>query len=266
MPDEKAIQEVNLDEMGVRATTSTVSESVNEPADVEFRPGQQRLLRFRNALHTAEPKRPVSLTPMRRSRSGNRTNDIMAGRDSAEGDRKKPLVRKRTALKECQAEETSPFVLYVMVVATTLGLLLTVGLAGERRELLEPRPSVAGDHAVSGGRAGVRNAGTPVIFAPVVRHDDKGEPVEIRASDPRSVLYGFCSAREGTMCEPVELAWTEPRHPAVRIGIFRDFFGLRAVRIHRDPVSGQWVSGDGRNPVRDSLVSGLRLSAARIPV
>jgi hypothetical protein len=80
------------------------------------------------------------------------------------------------------------------------------------------------------------------------------------------VLYGFCSVRAGSLCEPVELAWTEPRHPEVRIGVFRAFYDLRAIRIRRDRVSGQWVAGTGFSPVHDSVVQGMRLSSARTPI
>jgi hypothetical protein len=266
MPEGKVMRSIILEDGGVREATSTVSAAVSKPADVDSRPGQQRRLCSGKPLHSAEPQRAVSLTPLRRSKSGNRVNDIMAGQDSAKADDEKIRTRRRIALEDCQAKKRSAFALYVMVVATTLVLLLTIGLAGERKVLLEPRPSVAGDYVVSGGRAGVGNTGTPVISAPVVRRDDDGRPVEIRASDPRSVLYGFCSAREGSGCEPVELAWTEPRHPEVRIGVFRGFSGVQAIRIHRDPLSGQWLCGNGRNPIHDSPVDDLRLSRTRIPI
>jgi len=245
-----------------------MGEFVEDLDGLESEEERSALVTFLDALYIPKLRFPISLSASRRSKAGNRSNDVMVGWDTAEGDQKSALVRRWIEFHERQTEKLSAFGMNVVVVTAVLMLLVMAGLAAQRKVLRPSRPSVAGAYSVAKQRsgAGAAKKATPVIVAPAVRRDERGQPVEIRASDPRSVLYGFCSVRAGSLCEPVELAWTEPRHPEIRIGVFRAFYDLRAIRIRRDRVTGQWVAGNGLSPVHDSVVQGMRLSSARTPI
>ena len=56
----------------------------------------------------------------------------------------------------------------------------------------------------------------PRTVPPHVKLDDSGTLLQVRAGDPRSALLGYCQNAAGSLCEPVELAWGQPRHADVR--------------------------------------------------
>ena len=99
-----------------------------------------------------------------------------------------------------------------------------------------------------------------------VKHNELGQVVEVRAADPRSVLFGYCTAMTDKLCDPVELALTDPPHPQLRLGIYRGLHDMQAIRIRRDPVSGQWVAGDGTREIHAYLARSLRMTGDRLIV
>jgi len=107
---------------------------------------------------------------------------------------------------------------------------------------------------------------SPAALPPVIERDETGQVVSVSASDPRSVLLGFCKVMTHGMCEPVELAWSDPPHPQVRYGVFRSFYDMRAIEIRRDPRTDQWSAGDGRGPIGAFLEQGRPMSRHRVPV
>ena len=69
-----------------------------------------------------------------------------------------------------------------------------------------------------------------------------------------------------TACAPVELAWSEPPHPHLRLGLYRNEVTTRAIQIRRDPATRQWVAGDGHETIDDFLASSLRMGGNRLRV
>jgi hypothetical protein len=96
-----------------------------------------------------------------------------------------------------------------------------------------------------------------------VTRNDLGQVVQVRAADPQSVLVGYCRVAATKLCDPVELAMSDPPHAQLRLGIFRGLYDMRAIRIRRDPRTGRWVAGDGKHEIHDYLARSLRMSGDR---
>jgi hypothetical protein len=80
------------------------------------------------------------------------------------------------------------------------------------------------------------------------------------------VLRGYCKHEPGQLCEPVELAWSDPPQPLLRFGVYRAFDDLRAIEIRHDPMTREWVAGDGRREIGRFLAHTLRMGNVRVPV
>ena len=99
-----------------------------------------------------------------------------------------------------------------------------------------------------------------------VLQNDLGQVVEVRASDPGAVLVGFCRTMMITACDPIELAWSTPPHPHLRLGIYHNEFTKRAIQVRRLPGTREWVAGDGQQTIQNFPASSLRLSDDRLRV
>lgn len=121
------------------------------------------------------------------------------------------------------------------------------------------RPMTASWRGGAGTGPADREAGGPTVPTPpppltVPKTDAAGQLVEVVGPDPRSVLVSFCgSGRSAGMREPVEISETIPPNATLRRGVFRSLAQpqapMRSIRIRRDPLTGRWVAGDGRQPI-----------------
>ena len=99
-----------------------------------------------------------------------------------------------------------------------------------------------------------------------VAKDDLGRAVEISGPHPESVLMAYC--RPGRHGE-LEIAVPVPPRAGERLGIFtdRDASGSRfAILIRRRGGSGEWVAGDGSNPIAVTEAPDLPPRTPRYPV
>jgi hypothetical protein len=202
------------------------------------------------------------LSAVVRTPSGNRSNAVALELERDESTRVQRRIVRRICLKHRVTQKKKSVFRDGLVAAVLFLALQVVGVGLHMRSLSPVEGPVPRQFsAVSQPRAHV----APVPVQPTIRRDDSGLPVEIRSADPQSVLLSYCRSLEGGFCDPVELAWTEPLQPGLRVGVFRAFHDLRAIEIRRDPLTRQWVAGDGRGPVTSFPTQARRLSKARVP-
>jgi hypothetical protein len=220
---------------------------------------------FLDALHT--PKRskdPLSLVQLPRTKAGNRVNPVTLEWDRVDAGHTIHRWRKWIHIRRREAQDQILGFRNALVLATIFALFLCCGMRLQRsvrtRNELPPPLSINVASTATPGKH------SPQLAPPLIERDEFGTLVEVRASDPRSVLLGFCQGMTSEMCEPMELAWSDPPHPQIRIGLFRSFYDIRAIEIRRDPRTHQWRAGDGSLRVDDFLAHSRRMSSNRIPV
>lgn len=228
--------------------------------------------RFLDALYIPEKLRhPLSLMPTLRTKAGNRANLTAVAVEIAEEKRKSILWNKVLLLRNREDEDLTAFFGNCVVVATMLTLLFLAGL-GVRGSLTREEvaratnPKVFSMVAKKQSLAAADSTRPAVIDDSVVKHNDLGQVVEVRAADPRSVLVGYCRALTGKLCDPLELALSDPPNPQLRFGVYRGFQETHAIRIRRDPGTGRWVAGDGKHEIHEYLARSLRMSGNRVIV
>jgi hypothetical protein len=234
---------------------------------------QSAVTRFLDALYIPEKLRhPLSLLPALRSKAGNRTNLTAFAVECAKTKKKVIQWDKVLFIQRRDEEELTIFLGTCMVVSTMLALAFLAGL-GVRRALTPEDLAQASTPKVFSMVSKRRNFSEAdssrrpaVIGDSEVRRNDLGQVVEIRAADPRSVLVGYCRAMTAKLCDPIELALSDPPHAQLRFGIYRGLDEMRAIRIRRDPVTGRWVAGDGKREIHDYLARSLRMSGDRLIV
>jgi len=138
--------------------------------------------------------------------------------------------------------------------------------AGVRPRVVLPPPA-----ATAAGTVAARPSPSPLPPLTVTRADSVGQLIEVTGPDPRSVLLGFCNAgRAAGRRRPFGIAPSVPPGGGIRMGLFinqdQPDAPLRAVRIHRDPRSGRWSVGDGRNPIVTENAPSLPDGARILPV
>ncbi len=204
-----------------------------------------------------------------RARSGNRTNHVARTWELDETrDTRRSRERRARLLRKASQRQAASFL--NRAAATCLFVQMLVVGVGTHRPAAAPavepvRYSLTPLSPAALGE-GPRDHLVPLVSRTSVRRNEQGQLIEVRASDPRSVLVGYCLAGAGRSCQPVELAYAEPPHPRLRFGLFRDFHEIRAIRIRQDPGSGMWVAGEGAQVLVDYQAATLRLSAVRFPV
>jgi hypothetical protein len=98
-----------------------------------------------------------------------------------------------------------------------------------------------------------------------VRTNPEGAITLLRAASPGAVLDAYClPPRNGHRRQPVEVLPLEENC----LGVFREGGTLYGLMIRKDPVSGEWVAGDGLEPLVAAKVSDMSRSqtaAAQAP-
>ena len=232
---------------------------------------RDKLSSFLDALYIPkalrDPRKLMIAGP--RTRAGNRTNvtagiwDVTEGRDKIKRWKKWVVIRRR------REERLKINPIGAVALVAGFGILLLLGFGVHRYATARRVAPSVSTYTMASTRRPPKPQdarGGAVIDGAQVRIDDAGEILEVRAPDPRSVLIAFCREKRETMCQPVELASTEPPQPLTRFGIFRSFYDLRAIRITRDSGTGAWVAGGGAQPLADGLVFDLPLGGTRVPV
>jgi hypothetical protein len=227
---------------------------------------------FLHALYIPERLRgTAALWPTLRCKAGNRANVLAVARERAEAKARSLYWAKLLILRERVDEHWTSFLRSLVAVSALLVVSFFIGLglqgALNTPERRTPPPKAFSMTSTVKGRSTANASMGPIAAETVkVRQNDLGQVVEVRASDPGSVLVGFCQTMMITACDPVELAWSEPPHPHLRFGLYRNEVTTRAIQIRRDPGTRQWVAGDGREAIDDFLASSLRISADRLRV
>jgi hypothetical protein len=229
--------------------------------------------RFLDALYIPEQLRhPLSLVPTLRSKAGNRTNLTAVASEIATAKKKSILWSKVLLVRRREDDDLTIFLGDCLVVSAMLALVFLVGL-GARRALMPEdvakvaTPKVFSMVAKRQSLAAADSSRRPALIDDSeVRRNDLGQVVEVRAADPGSVLAGYCRAIAAKVCDPVELAMSDPPHPQLRFGIYRGLYEMRAIRIRRDARSGRWIAGDGKREIHDYLAQSLRMSGNRLLV
>ena len=126
---------------------------------------------------------------------------------------------------------------------------------GEAR--LRPRLAAAASRRPTPLPAGPATQSPPPPLT-LPRTDAAGQVIGVEGPDPKSVLIAYCGAgRRAGKKEPLEIAPAVPPSGYLRIGVFRNLdrpsLPPRAIRIRKDPRTGRWFTGDGRNPVRTMI-------------
>jgi len=233
--------------------------------DYDTHEESNRLVRFLNALYIPQGLRgPGELLDLPRTKAGNRANAVTLGWDRAEAGHAIHRLRSWIVVRRRDAEEKALTFRNAVALATMFVLLVCCGLALQKATRKDKDAPTSRGYSVASTRSPEKRA--PVTRPPVIERDETGQVVSVSASDPRSVLLGFCKVMTTGMCEPVELAWSDPPHPQVRYGVFRSFYDMRAIEIRRDPRTNQWSAGDGRGPIADFLTQVRSMSTHRIPV
>jgi hypothetical protein len=249
--------------------------SVDDEGDIRTDPPaeQSAVSRFLDALYIPEKLRhPLSVLPAIRSKAGNRTNLTAFEVECAKAKKKAILWDKVLFIQRRDEEELAVFFGTCMVVSAMLALAFLAGL-GVRKALtpedvaqaMTPKVFSMVSKRKSFSEAD-SSRGRAVIDESEVRRNDLGQVVEIRAADPRSVLVGYCKVMTAKLCDPVELALSDPPHAQLRFGIYRGLDEMRAIRIRREPESGRWVAGDGTHEIHDYQARSLRMSGDRLIV
>jgi hypothetical protein len=242
-----------------------VPERRNEPGDA--------VTRFLDGLYIPEKLRnPLSLVPTLRSRSGNRTNVKAVASERFEDEKKAIQWTKVLMVRRREDDDLTVFFGNCMVVSAMLALLFLSGLGVRKALTPEDVANVTNPKVFSMVSKRERLSEADSRSRPTladdseVKHNELGQIVEVRAADPRSVLFTYCRAVTVELCDPVELALTDPPHPQLRLGIYRGLHDMQAIRIRRDATSGQWVAGDGTREIHAYLARSLRMSGDRLIV
>jgi hypothetical protein len=240
-------------------------ESARDASNYDYsRLGERdRLRSFLDAIYIPQRLRSsIDLGSAPRTKSGNRTNELVVGWDRAESDETIRRWRNWVVVRRARAYKKAIGFRNAAIMATAFLLLVCLGLG------LQRTAKTGGSAKSNRISATIVSESKPVpkISPPEIDRDDLGQVVEVRASDPSSVLLGYCGSNRDGLCEPIELAWSDPPHPRVRFGVYRSFLDLRAIEIRRDPLTRQWVAGTGRGPIQDFLTDVRRMSIKRVPV
>jgi hypothetical protein len=206
-----------------------------------------------------------------RCKAGNRANAIAVTWERAETRARSLRWVNLLVLPQRKDEHWTAFLRSLLVTSALLSVSLLGGL--ELQGALDPpEHRTPAPKAFSMTSSVQRPSRTTAPHEPVMAHraevlqNDLGQVVEVRASDPGAVLVGFCRTMMVTACDPVELAWSEPPHPQLRLGVYHDEFTKRAIQIRRNPTTRQWVAGDGQQAIENFLASSLRMSDDRLRV
>jgi hypothetical protein len=174
-------------------------------------------------------------------------------------------------IRQRKVEHWTGFLRSLVAVSALLAVsvLISLGLQGALNppEHRKPPPKVFSMTSTVKGQSKANAPSGPLAAEKAkVRQNDLGQVVEVRASSPGSVLVGFCRTMMSTACYPAELAWSDPPHSHLRLGLYRNEVTMRAIQIRRDPDTRQWVAGDGREEIDDFLASSLRMGGNRLRV
>jgi len=248
-----------------------VFDSPGEVAEFDFDKLEETTT-FRNFLDALYiPERLLSafdLFPTARTRTGNRANDTSLGWDSAASDDNIKRWRKWVYVRRHKEDTRILSMTNAIALGFGFALCVMIGVGLQHLANSKNKRVEASQFQMTSAR-GSANDEAPVRYVPpppeIVRDED-GQVVEIRASDPGAVLTGFCQSSSEGLCEPVELAWSDPPHAEKRFGIYRSFYDLRAIEIRRDPSTRKWVAGNGRNTIDDYLAHELRMSGRRLAI
>jgi hypothetical protein len=206
-----------------------------------------------------------------RCKVGNRSNLLTVALERAEARARSLKWAKLLFLHERKEEPWTGFLRSVAAVSGLLVAALFIGL-GVRGEPGPQKDRTASPTAFSvappmrhpSTAIGPRRP-TPAEQTKVLQND-LGQVVEVRASDPGAVLVNFCSTMVVMACDPVELAWSAPPNPHLRLGLYHSDFTMRAIQIRRVPGSREWVAGDGQQAIASFPAGSLRLSEDRLPL
>lgn len=229
--------------------------------------GLRKLTNFLDALYIPQRLHARQFLDTIRDRAGNRSNEVAVGWDHAEADEVLERWRKWVYVRRSKAERP-PQLMAGMALAAAILVCVLVGLGVQRAGGTGKRGATASRFQMTSVRGGTTAAApvAPPASEPRVERDEQGRLVEIRGADPRSVLRGYCKHEPGQLCEPVELAWSDPPQPLLRFGVYRAFDDLRAIEIRHDPMTREWVAGDGRREIGRFLAHTLRMGNVRVPV
>ena len=227
---------------------------------------------FLDAIYIPQGLRIASeLLPTLRCKAGNRTNVLAVAWERAEARAKSLYWANLLFLYKGKDEHWTGFLRSLVAVSALLLVFVLIGL-GLQGALNPPEDRTPSPKAFSM---------TPTVQGPAratappepatadqaqVSQNDLGQVVEIRASDPGAVLVGFCRTMMITACDPIELAWSAPPHPHLRLGIYHNEFTKRAIQIRRLPGTREWVAGDGQQTIQNFPAGSLRLSDDRLRV
>jgi len=225
--------------------------------------GLDQQSRFLSALSFPKRLRATVLTTGPRCALGNRYNDVAHGLYLASSEYFDTRLQEWRRTRERQAYRQSLEFRYRMALAIMFLLFVWIGIGVQRAAISHVQSKSPTVYSMTSTARPVR---ARVAIAPEIKKDDAGRLLQVRAADPKSAVIGFCQNAPGVMCEPFELAWSDPRHADLRYGIFRSFHDLRAIEIVRDRRTRQWVVGDNQQPVNDFLAHTRRMSRERIPL
>jgi len=230
---------------------------------------RQNCLDFLDALYIPERLGIASAPrPTLRCKAGNRANVLVVALERAETRARSMRWAKLLFLDTRKDEHWTGFLRSLVAMSALFVVTVLLGLGLQHpAEDRAPSPKTFSMTPTAQGpsRANAPQGSAPAEQAEVLQND-LGQVIEVRASDPGAVLVGFCRTMMIMACDPVELAWSDPPNPRLRLGVYHSEFTKRAIQIRRLPGSRQWVAGDGQRRIENFPASSLRLSGDRLRV
>lgn len=209
---------------------------------------------------------PLTMLMSCRTSVGNRTNETDHGWSVARSRHVAERMRRWIVIRRQEYARQTLTVRNAIALAIGMLLFVVVGVGLQKSTEAPRKVPTRRQASFNPTPSPARSPQISVRLPPQAVRNDEGQVVEVRASDPGQVLIGYCEASTETVCDPVELAWSDPPHASVRFGVFRGFYDLRAIKIRQDPRTRQWIAGGDGEHIDDFLATTLRLGAQRIPI